>query len=240
MVNEYLVLLLTDALLYLLARTVATSDHVRYAGALPLWLSLTFCIGAVAGHGGASVILSRAVTDPGMSGLVMVSVILLGVVPIGLFIHLVSESIVHIGTREAYGWTRESQRVDPVDLREGHRYRRQNDLANARKEYRQCFDNNPADPRPLFAMAEMFEESNQHDEAIRVYRTIVARFAAEDVSWSRAAIRLSELVRETLYDEGAADTLLKEIVRRLPDSTIGRAANARLKRKPVRIELASF
>jgi hypothetical protein len=89
----------------------------------------------------------------------------------------------------------------------------------------------PKDPEPLFAGARLMVGEQRHDFAIFLYREALNHFRAETAVWAEAAWLLSILLQERMNMPGEAVDLWRQIVRRTPNSKVGRLAGARLQQK---------
>lgn len=234
MIMAYVVLLLTDAILCMLARMLSKQDWSEEGGAIPLWVAFPLCIGAIAAHTTGSVLLARSVTNPEVTAIVLVSFVVMGILPIAAFVHMLSASIVNSSVDGMYSWNYTAAKP-ASDMGRAHARLQHNDMQGALREFRKCYEADPDNPEALFQIASILEGQECHDEAVRAYREITARFANQDASWAAAAYRLALIHERSLCDQNTADALFHEIVERKPHLAIARRARAHLDVEPALI-----
>ncbi len=93
------------------------------------------------------------------------------------------------------------------------------------------FHAQPKNPEPLFAGARMMADRQRYGFAMELYRETLTHFRADTAVWSEATWLLSVMLEEKMNLPDEAADLWRQIVRRAPNSKIGRLAGARLQRK---------
>ena len=87
---------------------------------MPFVIAVPLLFGAIAGHLNASFLLAGTVGNSEALGLVCVSFVGLGLVPIGLYVNMVSNCVIETGTDGLFAWYSKSCTVS-YDLTRGHR-----------------------------------------------------------------------------------------------------------------------
>ncbi len=101
----------------------------------------------------------------------------------------------------------------------------------ARRAFLEEFHAQPKDPDPLLSGARMLAGEGRHEFAVDLYREALRHFRADTAVWSEAAWLLSVQMEERMNMPGEAADLWRQIVRRTPNSRVGRLAGGRLQQK---------
>ena len=98
----------------------------------------------------------------------------------------------------------------------------------AAREFRRYYEENPGEPKPLFAAATLLTRKKFYDEAEKMYRDILSAFDRDAGVWSEAACLLANLLETERRNKAAAEQVLRELALRAPRTEPGRAALQRL------------
>lgn len=110
----------------------------------------------------------------------------------------------------------------------------QGHLEGAKQTFLNEFHAQPKDPEPLLTGARLMANAQHYGFAMDLYRETLAHFSTNTAVWSEATWLLSGLMEEPLNMPNEAVDLWRQIVRRSPNSTIGRLAGARLQERVAR------
>ena len=227
MIRPVVLLVLIDISLYLVLKMFVAVNW-NNGGAVPLWLSLALCASVAIGHLAAAVYLLIHMDTPGKAGFAVTVLTLSGFGPVAQSFRMVVNSIAVHSVDQMYGWHSEAS-VATYDMTKGRRLALAGRHHDAIREYRKCFDQDPANSEALFAIAGIYLSMNDLESAIRGYRDIIHRFTEGSVEWTNAAYQLAMVYERNVGDEEMAKNLFREVIRRRPESNVGRLAADRLR-----------
>ena len=101
----------------------------------------------------------------------------------------------------------------------------------AKQAFLDEFHARPKDPEPLMAGARMLSKEGCHEFAMDLYREVLSHFRDNTQVWVEAAWQFATLLEERMNMPDDASNLWRQIVRRAPNTTIGRMAGAKLQQK---------
>lgn len=107
---------------------------------------------------------------------------------------------------------------------------KQEQVIAAVRQYRRYFDEDPKEPAPLFEAAQLLAKRKRVLDATALLEEIRKIFDKDDAVWVRATFNLAELNQHRARRGKTASDLLKEIMRRMPQTQYARDANERLTR----------
>lgn len=228
MISAFLILILGNALLYVLARIVASLNWRGTNGEVPLLLAIPMAVGSFLIQVHTTVLLARATELPKEAWFAVPAFIITGLPAALAYVHMVMGSLTSQTIQKLYGWNdkRCKQGTDYSRARTKYQH---GDLRGATEEYRRYFlGERKSSPHALFEAATLLETEGLYEDAILFYRQILENFPAENHAWTEAAYRLANIFENSRHDKGAAIFLLRGIVQREPDSKLGHLAGARL------------
>lgn len=227
MTAGFLALFITDAAIVVALRALSKWDWLRDRVESNPWITAVAAVGAISAHASSSSILAESMTAPEWSGIAVTAFVVFGVPPIGYAFYLAAAAFNHDHVNTFYSWDSRSCRVDS-DLSMARTLRARNQVNAAAQQYRRYYAQDPRNAKPLLEAAAMFESVQRYREAAAYLREAVAAFAHDDAVWMEASLRLANLHEHALADTVTTKSLLREMVRRQPNSDLGRLAGARL------------
>lgn len=227
MIAECVILLLTNAILYVIARIVSDANWRTDSGEVPLWFSVPLSLWAFSAVAFASRLLMGATADGTGLPIAVAVFVLTTFFPAIIYVHMITDGLIGGGINSMYGWN-SSACVVQSDHSRAKALARRKDTAGAVQAYRDYHKKEPGVSKPLLSAATLLEAEGEYHEAATLLREVMLKFGKEDSVWSEAAYRLANIEENLMRDTSSARMLLKEIARRSPHSTTGHLAKVRL------------
>lgn len=227
MIAECVILLLTNAILYVVARMVSDADWGTRGGEVPVWVSVPLSLWGFFAVSYASRLLMDAAGEGYGLPIVMAVFVVSTFFPAVVYVHMISDGIIGGSINGMYGWD-SSACVVESDHSRAKTLARRKDTTGAVQAYRDYHQKAPGIPKPLFSAATLLEAECEYHEAATLLREIMVKFGKQDTVWAEAAYRLANLQEHLMRDTSSARILLEEVARRSPGSSTGRLARERL------------
>lgn len=228
MIREFVTLLLADAALYVIARlTAAEARWPTRHGEPPVWLAIVLSLSAFFTHCWVASRLAAAVELPSEMWVGLTAFIVSGIAPAVAFVHMTVSSIAAANANRMYGWHHDSCKVS-ADYSRARTKRRRGQVQEAVEEYKRYYQREPLSPHALFEAARLLESRSEYHDAAALYRQILSDFAGEDRTWAEAAYHLGNIYQNNMNDESGALALFRAVIRRQPESAVGRLAGKRV------------
>lgn len=94
--------------------------------------------------------------------------------------------------------------------------------------YREYYNADPKNPRPLFLAYRLLYMKERREEAAGLLREIMKTFTKDQETWARAATELANYYQNDQRDPARARHILHEIMKKAPKTEHGRLAGGRL------------
>ncbi len=199
---ELLILILTDAILYVIIRMVYSHQSTQKESVALSYsfLLLGFCCVA---HGAATWTMRTAELN---GWKILVASAGFGAIPIAAYVHLLMSN----------------PAIDAIVRGTSHaararRLRVDGNIEGALDAYNKAFEEDPSVPLPLLAAAAMMLSEGQHDGASELYEKVRASFKEDKAVWADATWRMSNMLEKDLDDKSGAIELLYDFLREVPD-----------------------
>ncbi len=226
MLREFLFLLLLDGMLYIIVRVARSLPWTRHEGVVPLYAAIPLSVGAFCAHTFACVQFAGSLVNPEDMGMVLTLFVVCGLPPVVAYVDMMTSTLIHTSVNNLYGWASES--AVPSDFSRAREMAGREEYDQAVHEYWKYYRQEDGDPRALLAAAALRERACQYNQAVEVLREVMARCENDGAIWEEAAYRLANILEHAYEDDSASRRVLREIVRRNPNSETGHLAGARL------------
>lgn len=166
-------------------------------------------------------------SDDTSTGMMMIALTILpGAPPALLYAWILVESTAEYSVNRAAGLGTARKQESDYSRAKTLGARGQIDAAVA--AYREYYNADPKNPRPLFLAYRLLYTKDRREESIEILREIMKTFAKDPKIWARAATELANYYQNDERDNGRARHILHEIMKKAPSTEHGRLAGGRL------------